>query len=321
MKDHLLDKIIKFDTLLGLTALIIAFVAAFFSIYGIATLFAGAFISTAIMASVLEVGKLVAVTYLYRFWSKTKKWLSLYLTFALLILMLITSGGIFGYLSAAYQKSSISYRSQQEQIVQVEQMKTYAEDKIIAAQSRIQSLIQMRKIQESRMSEVLTNTFISRNVITLKQLQDQTTEMIKQNELDIKTEQSKIELAIKEKTDIDQKILNLKFSNNNKDIRTFEFIATLFNTSLDNVVKWFIFLLIVVFDPLAIALILAYNVVVYRGSTNFQQSKSLNNSSSQFIFQKIPKSSDTQNISSSVPPISNTNTPIDPFYQGYFKSY
>jgi len=264
MKDRLLDKVIRFDILLGIVALVIALVAAFFSVYGIATLFAGAFASTVVMGTVLEIGKLVSVTYLYRYWKQTKKWLSLYLSAALIILMLITSMGIFGYLSAAYQKSSTAYKAQQDQIVLVEKTKIYAQNKIDQAQNRILILNEMRKAQEARMSEGLTNALISRNAITLKQLQDQTAEMIKTTESDTKIEQGKIDDAIKEMQDIEKRVSEMKFGENNKDIRTFEFVAKLFGTDLDTVAKWFIFLLIVVFDPLAIALILAYNVVTYK---------------------------------------------------------
>src|ERR1039458_47 len=115
MKDKILDRIVRFDILLGLTAVAIALVAAFFSVYGIATLFAGAFALTAFMASTLEIGKLVAVTYLYRYWSKTKKWLAAYLSIATFVLMLITSMGIFGDLSAAYQKSSLAYKTKKNE--------------------------------------------------------------------------------------------------------------------------------------------------------------------------------------------------------------
>lgn len=263
MKDYIMNKI-GFSLILGLTAIMMAMVAAFFSIWGISTLFAGALTSVAIMATMLEVSKIVSVTYLYRYWRQTKKWLSLYLSAALLILMVITSMGIFGYLSSAYQKSSTAYKAQQEQIVLVEKSKTYSQDKITQAQNRITMLNEMRKTQEARLSEALTNSFVSRNAVTLKQLQDQTTEMIKTTESDTKAEQAKIDAAIKEIQDTEKRVADMRYGENNKDIRTFEFVAKLFNTDLDTVAKWFIFLLIIVFDPLAIALILAYNVVTYK---------------------------------------------------------
>ena len=265
MKDQLLDRIIKFDKLLGLTAIIIALVAAFFSVYGIATLFAGAFTLTAIMASSLEVGKIVSVTFLYRYWSKTQKFLKIYLCVATLVLMLVTSLGIFGYLSAAYQKSSIEFKANQEKIVMVEGQKTYMNDKIADAKTRIQTLNDMRKSQEARLNEALTNAYLTRNPIQLRQIQEQTVDLIKSADADIKTEQDKIQSTTDQIEKVNEQVNDMKFSSaGKKDIRTFQFVADQFGTTLDNVAKWFIFTLIFVFDPLAVALILAYNVVAYK---------------------------------------------------------
>jgi hypothetical protein len=265
MKDKILDRFVRFDILLGLTAIAIALVAAFFSVYGIATLFAGAFVLTAFMATTLEIGKLVAVTYLYRYWSKTKKWLAAYLSIATLVLMLITSMGIFGYLSAAYQKSSLEFKASQERIVMVEGQKGYLTDKIAQAKARIDTLNKMRALQESRMNESLTNAFLTRSPVQFKQLQDQTAEMIKTADANIGTEQVTIQKTTDDIAKLDQQVNEMKFASaNKKDIRTFQFVADQFGTTLDKVAKWFIFTIIFVFDPLAIALILAYNVVTYK---------------------------------------------------------
>jgi flagellar basal body-associated protein FliL len=339
MKDRLLDKIIRFDILLGIVASVIALVAAFFSVYGIATLFAGAFLSTVVMGTALEVGKLVAVTYLYRYWKQTKVWLATYLSLALVILMFITSLGIFGYLSSAYQKSATAYKAQQDQIVMIENTKTYAQNKVDQAKTRILTLTALRTAQETRMSEAMTNMFISRNAITLKQIQEQTGEMIKATEADVKAEQGKIDAGIQEMGDIDKKVSAMKYADNSKDIRTFEFVATLFHTNLDTVAKWFIFLLISVFDPLAIALILAYNVVVYKKPVDIshvhqsesisiepEDKKTLQVKSSAFPFQKIPKNPSPalppESISDTLDPHDHAPAPsdADAFMKGYFKS-
>jgi len=265
MKDQILDKLISFDKLLGITALIIALVAAFFSVYGIATLFAGAFTLTAIMASALEVGKLVSVTFLYRYWKNTKKFLKIYLSIATLTLMLVTSIGIFGYLSAAYQKSSIEFKANQEKIIMVEGQKTYLIDKINQSKERIKTLNDVRNQQEARMTEALTNTFLTRNPLQLRQLQQQTADMISSADDNIKSEQERIQTTTDEIQKIDQKVNDMKFASaGTKDIRTFQFVADQFGTTLDTVAKWFICTLIFVFDPLAVALILAYNVVSYK---------------------------------------------------------
>jgi hypothetical protein len=265
MKDRILDRIIRFDKLLGITAIVIAFVAAFFSVYGIATLFAGAFALTAFMASSLEIGKLVAVTFLYRYWQKTQGFLKAYLSIATIVLMLITSLGIFGYLSAAYQKSAIEFKAGQEKIVMVEGQKTYLTDKIAQSKIRIQTLNDMRKLQEARMNESITNAFLSRNPLQMKQINEQTIDLIKTADANIKAEQDKIQATTDDIAKVDRQVNELRFASaNKKDIRTYQFVAEQFGTSLDNVAKWFIFLLIFVFDPLAVALILAYNVAVYK---------------------------------------------------------
>jgi len=265
MKDQILERFVSFDKLLGITALTIALVAAFFSVYGIATLFAGAFTLTAIMAASLEVGKLVSVTFLYRYWEKSKTFIKVYLSIAAIILMAITSIGIFGYLSAAYQKSALEFKVNQEKIVLVENQKPYLTSRIQQSQTRIKTLNDLRTMQEARLSEGMTNAYLTRNPLQLKQLQEQTIDMIKSADEDIRVEQTKIQTTTDEIQKLDTKVNEMKFASaGNKDIRTFQFVAEQFGTTLDNVARWFIFTLIIVFDPLAVALILAYNVVSYK---------------------------------------------------------
>lgn len=264
MKDKLLPES-KFPVILGMSALTIALCAAFFSVYGIATLFAGAFALTAFMATTLEVGKLVAVTYLYRYWNKTQGFLKTYLAIAIFVLMLITSMGIFGYLSSAYQKSSIEFKVSQDKITAVESSKGYLLQKIATSKTRIDTLNKMREMQENRMNESVTNAFLTRSALQFQQIQGQTADMIKNADANIEAEQQTIQKTTDDIAKLDQEINDMKFASaGKKDIRTFQFVADQFGTTLDNVAKWFIFTIIFVFDPLAIALLLAYNVVIYK---------------------------------------------------------
>ena len=279
MKDKLLSKS-KFPWILGCSAIFIALCAAFFSVYGISTLFAGAFISAIIMASSLEIGKLVGTTFLYRYWTKCKGFLKIYLICAILVLMVITSLGIFGYLSAAYQKSSIEFGVTQEKIVNMQDQKSYYRDKIEAARKRIEELTKIRASQESRMSQVLTNEFLSRNPLQLKQLQQQTVDLITETDSNIKDENTKIQSSIDDVQKIDEQVNQLKLGTaSKKDVQTFKFVADALNLPLDTVARWFILCLIFVFDPLAICLILAYNVAVYRKEDEsvYDEPKSLKN--------------------------------------------
>lgn len=268
MKDKFLDKIASFDKILGFTALSIALTSAFFSVYGIATLFSGAFVLTAIMASTLEIGKLVTVTFLYRYWKQTQTFLKSYLIIAAFTLMIITSLGIFGYLSSAYQKSAAEFKVAQEKIALVSSQTNYLNDNILQAQVRIKTLNDARYVQESRLNSALTNAFLTRNSVSLTQLQSQTINLIKSTDDNIKSEQLKIDTANDSIQKIEEQVSTMKFAAaGTKDIQTFQFVANQFNTSLDNVAKWFIFIIIFVFDPLAVSLVLAYNIVINKKET------------------------------------------------------
>lgn len=256
-------RLFNFNFLLGITAFFIAGCAAFFSIWGIGMLFSGASISAMIMASSLELGKLIATSFLYRFW-KTSQWmLKSYLCIAVIVLMAITSLGIFGYLSSAYQQSSIKYGLMMDQIKTLEDQKKDAQTRTEDIKKRVESLTELRKSQEARLSQANTNALLARNVVQFRQIQDQTMELIDQTDKNIKTELEKSQVSAGDVDNISKKIFEIKTtSTGNKDIQTFKFVADEFKMDLNSVAKWFIVILIFVFDPLAVALILAYNVAI-----------------------------------------------------------
>lgn len=266
---------IKFSAILGISAFMVAICAAFFSVYGIATLFAGASFSAMVMASSLEIGKLIGTTFLYRYWERCNKFLKGYLITAILILMVITSMGIFGYLSAAYQKSSIEYAVTEQKITAMEDQKNYSKQKIDSSKKRIDDLTKVRESQETRMNNTLTNEYVSRNPLQLKQLQQQTSDLISDTDKNIKDENVKIQIAIDEIKNTDEQINNMKLGTaSKKDVQTFKFVADALHLPLDKVVRWFIFCIIFVFDPLAICLTLSYNVAVYKKEDDRLHNKS-----------------------------------------------
>ena len=113
------------------TALCISATAAYYSIVGLMAIFSGAMVSIAVMGTVLEVGKLVTASWLYQFWPRIPKLIRSYLTISVVILMLITSMGIFGYLSKAHlQQNAMS----EEEVAQIE---VYAE-KLTRSNAKIQ---------------------------------------------------------------------------------------------------------------------------------------------------------------------------------------
>jgi hypothetical protein len=223
-------------------------------------LFSGSKVAAAIMATSLEIGKLVSTSFLFKFWKKTKTFLKIYLTISVVILMFITSLGIFGYLTASYQKSSLDDKLTSEKISILESKKSDMVKQIETYKSRITSINDLRKSQESRLSQTLTNSLIARNPIQLQELQTQTIELISKTEENITTENKKISTAYDEIEKVNASITQLKSDSMGKnDIITFKFVADDLGLPMDKIVKWFIILIISVFDPLAICLLLAYN--------------------------------------------------------------
>ena len=225
----------KFQLTLGLSALFIAGCAAFFSVFGIGKLFSGAFIAVVIMASSLEIGKLVTASFLYRFWDKINLLQKVYMAAATIMLIFITSAGIFGYLSNAYQGATVEFEKQttallfkEEQVEQLEEDKQFLLNEL---DQQVQSLpdnyiTAKRKLREDYNPQILS---------------------INSELLDLKKEVGELKTNLVE---------------TGVDVGPAVYLARTFNTDIDTVVKFFIFILIFVFDPLAVMLVVAYNQVL-----------------------------------------------------------
>ena len=136
----MLERVKNFTTLIGVSALLVAGSAAFFSVFGLSKLFAGAQLSVIIMAGSLEFSKLVAASFLYQYWYSASKLLKTYLSIGVVVLVLITSAGIFGYLSNAYQGATINFEKQstallykEDRLEQLSEDKEYLKEELEAA--------------------------------------------------------------------------------------------------------------------------------------------------------------------------------------------
>ena len=253
-----------FPTILITSALILSSCAAYYSIYGIANLFSGAIISVGIMMGTLEVCKLVATTFLFRYWKTCKTFLKTYMSISVVILMLLTSSGIYGYLSAAYQKSEIQNKILSQKIELVEGQKVTYNSQIEQYKKRIEFSTQLRESQEKRLTDLLKNDSITKNIVQLQEVQSQASELINRTENDITEQNKKIQTALDNIKVLDKDVFDIKLQSfQQKDILTFQFVAETFGTTISKVVKWLIMLLIFVFDPLAICMLLAYNTIIY----------------------------------------------------------
>jgi hypothetical protein len=244
-----------FTFILGLTALIVAGCAAYFSVQGLATLYAGAFLAVCIMAGSLEVGKLVAASYLHRYWNRTGFLLKTYLIIAIVSLMGITSLGIFGFLTSAYQQSHVKVEMLDTKKFTLDNQKQIAVSEIENLTKRIETLNQIRVIQEQRVQDA-GNYRLPR---------EQAYEAINKANSEIEESKNKINELSNQIKSINDEILILKTEESkSKDIGTLKFVAQLFNVDVSVIVKWFTLIIVLVFDPLAVALVLAYNNAILK---------------------------------------------------------
>ena len=250
-------------TATSLTATFVALCAAVFSVTGIAKLFAGAALSAGIMASALELGKIVGISFLYQYWKDIPKLLKYYLSIASVILMIITSAGIYGYLSSAYAKVAATPLQLNADIQTTQGRVQSVEADIQRKNDRLNQLITLRTQQETRLDNLVSKSTTGNNT-TIRSTQNALNQADK-NVQELQKEISKLsevrdslnDIGISKKVEIET----------NSDIGTFVYIAKVMGTDLDTVVKWFTLVIVLVFDPLAIALVIAVNFLLKTNTT------------------------------------------------------
>ena len=273
-----------FKVLLGLSALFLASCGAFFSVKGIGLLFSGSFWPAIIMASSLEFGKIMATSFLYRYWKKINNIIKSYLISAVVVLMAITSLGIFGFLSQAFYSTKSNIDAIESQVTLLQAKKTSLKDQIASNNDRAKTLVDTRKSQENNLTKALdqsTTTTVTKSgglfsSDTQEKVVDRKSVELKSKTLDtmqssISTLESNIqkininnEDLNKEINNIDNQIITLNKEIVSSDIGTYKFIAEAFNVKIETIVKYFILIIVAVFDPLAVSLLLAYNIAANR---------------------------------------------------------
>ena len=242
----------------SLTATFVATCAAVFSITGIAHLFAGAALSVAIMATALELGKLVSISFLYQYWKELPKLLKYYLSIAAFVLMIITSAGIYGYLTAAYAKVAAEPLRKTADIQTANTRVVTIEQNITRKNNRLNQLIGLRAQQENRLDGLITKSQ-SGNTSTIRNAQS----TLAAADKSVKDLQNEITVLSSVRDSLNTiKITKQVEIETNGDIGTFLYIAKAFNVPLDTVVKWFTLIIVLVFDPLAVALVIAVNFLL-----------------------------------------------------------
>ena len=263
----------KFRTLLlGLAALFVAFNAAFFSVSGLSKLFAGAAFSVIIMASSLELAKLITAGYLYNYWDKINKSFRIYLSGAVIILILITSLGIYGFLTSAFQDTFNQFSIKEKQLAFLQQKEKFWGDDVIRYDEelkRISGNISTLSNAKSQSIQVRDTSVVGgvRTTISTSELRI-SQKRIEVEEQNRKGVQSKREVAADSLQTIQLKILDVESSEGvSSELGPLEYLSGLLDKPMDVIINWFILIIIFVFDPLAVALVIAFNnaVMVDRG--------------------------------------------------------
>ena len=232
-------------------ALSISAVAAYYSIVGFMAIFSAAAFSIAVMGVVLEIGKLVTASWLYQNWKSVPKVLKYYLTSAVVILMFITSMGIFGYLS----KSHIDAGTNTSQV-------TVKLDRVNSRIASEQKVIDRAERQLENLDKALER-YVELGAVSkgLDRRESQEEERLKLTNM-VNKSQDKIDEYLDQKSEYELEIKNFEV-----EVGPLKYISALLYgddalTFLENAVRWVILILVFVFDPLAVLLVVAANITI-----------------------------------------------------------
>jgi len=250
--------------LIALSALSVSGSAAFYSVSGLSKLFAGASFAVILMSSSLEISKLVIASLLYQYWDTINKWLRTYLASAVVILVLITSMGIYGFLSAAYQDTYRNLSVKDNKIAFLTQKKDFYESDVLRYDeelNRISENISILSNAKSTGIQVRDTTSATgfRNTISTTELR-LSQKRIGVEEENRKRVQSKREIVADSLQKYQLSILTLENnSESTGELGPLQYLSGLTGIPMDKIINVLLLVIIFVFDPLAISLVVAAN--------------------------------------------------------------
>ena len=254
----------SFPAIIALSALSVSGSAAFYSVYGLSKLFAGAQLQVIIMAGSLEVAKLVIASLLYQYWSTINKILRAYLTVATIVLVLITSMGIYGFLSSAYQETYQKLVINENKIEFLENKAQFYENDVTRFDKELQQILDnITNLSNARSVSIqVKDTSVAggvRNTISTVDLR------LAQNRLNIE-ENNRKDVYLKRTVAADSlqkyKLEILELENNQEtvgELGPLQYLSGLTGTPMDRIINILLLVIIFVFDPLAISLVVAAN--------------------------------------------------------------
>jgi len=250
--------------IIAFSALSVSASAAFYSVSGLSKLFAGASFEVMVMAGSLEVAKLVVASLLYQYWDTINKGLRAYLATATIILVLITSMGIYGFLSAAYQETYSKLLIQENEIEFIENKAQFYEadlvryDTELARISENINILSNAKASGIQVRDTTSSTGFRQTISTTELRMAQ--KRIEVEEANRKEVQVKRQVAADSVQVFKLQILDLQNTSETAgELGPLQYLSGLTGTPMDKIINWLLLVIIFVFDPLAISLVVAAN--------------------------------------------------------------
>ena len=253
-----------FPFLIAFSALSVSASAAFYSVTGLSKLFAGASLEVIIMAGSLEVSKLVIASLLYQYWDTLIGWLKYYLSIACFILVIITSAGIYGFLSAAYQETANKANVVDKEIAFLSKQKDFYQEDVDRYEEELRLISQnISNLSQAKVANIqIKDTAVAggvRNTISTAELR-LARERLVVEENNRNNIQSKRNISADSLKTIEIKILNLESNTDlSAELGPLKYLQNLTGISKDRIINYLLLIIIFVFDPLAISLVVAAN--------------------------------------------------------------
>ena len=245
-----------FPLLIAFSALSVSASAAFYSVSGLSKLFAGASLEVIIMASSLEIAKLVIASLLYQYWDSINKALRVYLTIAAGVLILITSAGIYGFLSAAYQETANKENIVTQQITALETKKALYEE------TRDNLLADRKSNNELRgtLSKGSTTQYTDKNGNLVVRTNNSAIRNIESTAKENERLAAKLDVVNDSIFALETQILETRVNSEAaSELGPLKYLSELTGVEMNRIINWLLLVIIFVFDPLAIALVIAAN--------------------------------------------------------------
>lgn len=246
----------RLSGLLFSCAVALSATAAYYSIVGLATIFSGAYFAVIIMASILEISKLVIASWLYQKWNEVSGLIRTYLTASVVVLMLITSLGIFGFLSKAHVEQGLANTAMNLRIEQIDQQLHHGQEVVHRYRAQLEQLDRTINIQ-------LDNNRATQ-ALAARQRQAAERDQIRQR---LDAEQERLAELQRQRIQLQQQLSVLA-----SEVGPIRYVAELFlppgSVDLEQAVRWMIVVLVLVFDPLAVLMLIAANMSLARERKN-----------------------------------------------------